>query len=181
MSGVSEFLVSIVSRLEQLDISYMIAGSFASSLYGEPRTTRDLDLVVRLAQADVEALLETFEHDEWYVDRAGVRRAVDSNDMFNVIDNATGWKVDFILVKKRPFSEMEFSRRKRTQIYGCDVWVASAEDTVLSKLEWSVTGGSARQVEDARAIVRRHDQLDLGYMRKWAVEIGVENLLADLI
>ncbi len=73
---------------------------------------------------------------------------------FNVIDTDTGWNVDLILRRDRPFSRMEFSRRRSARIEDIEVFVATAEDTILAKLEWACLGQSKRQLADVAAIVR---------------------------
>lgn len=85
--------------------------------------------------------------------------------MFNVIEIATGWKLDLVIRKARPFSIGEMQRRTRTKILGMDVPTATAEDTIIAKLEWAKLGASDRQVEDVVGILRvRGTDLDLDYI-----------------
>jgi hypothetical protein len=98
--------------------------------------------------------------------------------LFNVIDHSTGWKADMILRKARPYSVEEFRRRQAARMLDVEVFVATAEDTVLTKLEWAkLAGGSERQLRDAEGIVElRRGGLDRAYMDRWARELGVEDL-----
>ena len=94
---------------------------------------------------------------------------------FNLIDLATGWKIDLILRKNRPFSREEFGRRRRVTLQGLSIFVASPEDIVIAKMEWSRAAQSLRQVQDAAAIVRlRGESLDRGYLEQWIRELSLE-------
>lgn len=98
--------------------------------------------------------------------------------MSDVIELGSGWKIDMIIRKDRPFSVAELERRVRSTAFGFPVWIATAEDVIVSKLECARRGGSERQVDDAKAIVRvRRDDLDIGYLRRWAEPLGVGDLL----
>jgi predicted nucleotidyltransferase len=93
---------------------------------------------------------------------------------FNVLDMATGWKVDLILRKQRAFSEAEFARRSRLEVMGVPVYVASLEDTIVAKLEWAKAGGSERQLEDVRELVRLGAaRLDRSYVDQWVQRLGL--------
>jgi hypothetical protein len=170
MSGVKELLVRIVAALDAAGIPFMIAGSFASTSHGIPRTTQDLDVVIDPADASaLDALLDALPMDAYYVDRDTARDALRSRSMFNVIDNASGWKVDFIVRKNRPFSVEEMKRRVETTILGVPVFVASPEDTIVAKLEWSsLSGGSERQRRDVAGILSTmRTEIDLAYVERW--------------
>lgn len=93
--------------------------------------------------------------------------------MFNVIDLATGWKVDLIIRNSRAFSQEEFRRRQRVSLHDVPLFVASAEHVVISKLEWAKLAQSRRQIEDAAAILRiRWEALDHSSLEKWVGEMG---------
>jgi len=102
--------------------------------------------------------------------------------MFNVIDYQTGWKADFIIRKDRAFSLEEFRRRICTNILGVQVSVVSPEDAILSKLEWSKAGELGLQFRDALGIaVVQWESLDKEYLRKWARELNIDDLLQTLL
>ncbi len=100
-------------------------------------------------------------------------KALANRDQFNIIDTATGWKVDLIMRKDRPFSRSEFDRRIRTRITGVPVAVATVEDTILAKLEWSRRSDSERQLRDVVGMIAvAGTALDLAYLTHWADELG---------
>lgn len=100
--------------------------------------------------------------------------ALRRRSMFNVIDLATRWKVDLIVRKARPFSVEEFRRRTPARLFGTDVFIATPEDTILTKLEWAAMSGSERQLRDVAGVLEvKRGELDLGYIERWALELGV--------
>jgi hypothetical protein len=128
MAGDVGALIDRVARLlDGAGIPFMIAGSFASTVHGLPRTTQDLDLVIDPpSAAEFDALLASMPAGTYYVDGDTARDALRRRSMFNVIDLASGWKVDLILRKNRPFSREEFARRVRVTVLGVATFVASA-------------------------------------------------------
>ncbi len=152
----------------------MLTGSYASSLHGMPRATQDIDIVIAPSQTQLVALLRLFPDTEYYVSEAAALDAFARRSQFNVIDFATGWKVDFILIKSREFSREEFGRRSTVLLEDVPLSVASAEDVVIAKLEWAKLGASARQIEDAAGIIRlQQERLDRNYIERWVKELGL--------
>lgn len=176
----------VISKLEALNIPYMIGGSFASSVYGFARSTQDADLIVKLEPNQVDGFVERFRG-EFYADRALIEQAVERSSSFNVIHLKSMFKVDFFILRNRPFSQEEFSRRTRRQLYadaGLEGYWQSPEDTVLSKLEWYRTGGEASdsQWRDVTGILKnRRRQLDMLYLNRWACELHLEDLLEEAL
>jgi hypothetical protein len=171
-------LDAVVAALDEAGIPHMLAGSFASSLHGLARTTADIDIVIDPSASTIETFIANLDRDRYYVDDAAAREAARSRAQFHVIDLSTGWKVDLIVVKDRAFSTTEFERRLSVTILGVPVFVATAEDTVLAKLEWSKLGESERQLRDVVDILRmRQAELDDTYLDRWAVELGISDLL----
>lgn len=176
-----EFIQAMTQHLTDAGIDYMVSGSFAANIYGEQRSTLDTDIVIELRRADLFRLIKAVEAD-YYVSRAAAQEALANRSMFNIIDTTSGWKADLIIRKDRPFSIEEFSRRRRIEYAGKPLWIVSAEDAVLSKLEWAKKGDSDRQVRDAASIVMvQWGRLDLDYLRKWAQELDVADSLEPII
>lgn len=172
-----DLLAELVRGLDAARIPHMVAGSVASTLHGEPRTTQDIDMVIDPTASALEALISGFDRSRFYVgDWAG---AFDRRDQFNVIDTMTGAKVYLILRKDRPSSRSEFERRQPVVIMGVATSVATVEDTILTKLEWSL-GGSDRQRRDVVGMLAAQgDRVDRDYLARWAPKLGVEEELAE--
>ena len=180
--SVTEVFRRFTAALDQAGIAYMLTGSFASAYYGAPRSTQDIDMVVEASAAQLRALVESLPKDEYYADLDAALSACQAESLFNVIELSTGWKIDLIIRKSRPFSREEFSRRRRVQLQGLSLCVASAEDVVIAKLEWSKLAQSQRQVEDVAAILRlQHKTLDHSYVNKWIRDLGLEREWADAL
>jgi hypothetical protein len=164
----------IVARLEEAGIPYMLTGSFASAYHGQPRATQDIDFVVAPSPDQVRALIRSLPAEEYYADEAAALEALSQESQFNVIDLATGWKFDLICRKSRPFSRIEFDRRTRVQLEGLSLFVATAEDVILSKLEWARLGGSERQIEDVTGLLAvRGEELDRAYIDLWVAALDL--------
>ena len=181
MTSQEDFIQTVIEKLNEQDIPYMLSGSVSSSLHGQPRATKDVDIVIAPTEEQVLSFTENLGGN-YYVSLDAVRDALAHNSTFNVIDNESGWKVDFIVRKDRPFSHKEFQRRYAAKIKGLDVWITSPEDTILSKLEWAKNSHSEQQFRDALgvAVVQWH-RLDIDYMHKWAKELRVESSLKQLL
>lgn len=178
--SLAELLGSIVRALDEAGIPHMLAGSVAGAFHGEPRSTQDVDLVIDPPDpATLERFASLLDPDRFYV--GDHRAALSERGMFNVIDTHTGWKVDLILRRDRPFSRAEFARRRSVSIEGVEVHVVSPEDLILAKLEWAKLGESERQLGDVRAVLRSSgSRLDWAYLRRWAEELGVCDALDQL-
>ena len=169
-----EIFRRILDALEQAEIPYMLTGSFASSLHGAPRATQDIDFVISPTTDQLRAFVSALPPSEYYVDMEAALDALGREGQFNVIDLATGWKIDLILRRSRPFSRREFERRQTVELEGMSLAVATPEDVIVAKLEWAKLGGSQRQIEDAAGILRiREGALDLSYIREWVQELDL--------
>lgn len=174
------------AAFDDLGIAYHLGGSFASSIHGVPRQTQDLDIVVELS-ADSVAALSSRLAGEFHVDPESARRAVRERSSFNLVHLDSGIKVDLFIRGNEPFDREEF-RRHRAEFVQMDperrLWVKSAEDTLLRKLQWYRLGGgvSERQWADVLGIARiQGERLDGEYLRRWAGEIGVGDLLERVL
>lgn len=176
MTDLQGLLERLVRLLDAAGIPFMIAGSFASAAHGLPRTTQDLDVVIDPPNADaLESLVRSMPPEDYYVDVDAARDALRRRAMFNVVDQRSGWKIDFIVRKDRAFSLDEFARRRKFSLLDVPVWVASPEDTVVAKLEWSKqSGGSERQRRDVAGILATvGEDLDRSYMAHWIDELDL--------
>jgi hypothetical protein len=168
-------LRTLLAELEALGAPYMLVGSVAALAYGRSRATQDFDLVVALDEPTARKLVRALPSERFYASEEDAVDAVRHATLFNVIDLATGWKVDIVPLKRRAFSQREFQRRRLVEVLGLSVFVASVEDVIVAKLEWSMlAGGSARQTEDVVALIElTGPRLDVGYIEETAAELNV--------
>jgi hypothetical protein len=182
----ADVVFKVIEVLDRLGIDYLIGGSFASSFYGIARSTNDADLVAVVKPEQVHTLFEAFELD-FYVAEEAIRRAVHTGRHFNVIHSDTSFKVDIFTPKLKGFASQQLERRKM-QPFGSglirEAYFASPEDTVLAKLDWYRKGNevSERQWLDVLTVIKvQRERLDLEYMRHWAAELRVADLLEEAL
>lgn len=175
----SDPLAIVVGELERFEIPYMLVGSFASTYHGSPRSTHDIDLVIAPTHAGLRRLVDGLDRDHFYVSESAAHDAWARRGQFNVVLLESGWKADLILRKDRPFSHSEFERRQKVDVAELEVWMATAEDTVVAKLEWARAGESERQLRDVAGILEiSGDRLDHAYIERWISELGLDALWA---
>lgn len=176
-----EAFAAVVRTLDRLEIPYMVVGSVAASFHGLTRATHDVDLVVALRPQDVPQLVSALS-DGFYVDEDNAADATRSADMFNAIHYEGGFKIDFWVLKTDEFSRAQFDRRIPVDTDNLTAYVASAEDTILSKLLWHKISPSERQLSDARSIMLvSGKKLDMDYLLQWARKLDLQELLNAVI
>jgi len=181
--GPLELASQVATILDGLGIPYALGGSMASSLVGEPRSTVDVDIAIKLEDEAGAALLERVNA-EFYVPTDSARAAIRAHSSFNLIDTAHGLKVDLFVLGEGLLDRMQIERRIKIAIPGVadGIWVTSPEDQVLRKLDWyrSSGHGSERQWRDVVGILRVHgDAMDIGYLDETARELDLRPLLDD--
>ena len=150
MTSQREFLAALIERLEDSGIGYMVSGSVASSFYGEPRATKDVDLVVDCKQDQLAGFLAAIHALDWYVSDEAAKDAVRTRGMFNVVDSLSGWKADLIVRKDRAFSITEFERRISAHLLGEAAPVLSADDMLANRKRR--LNGRVRYINDTYAV-----------------------------
>lgn len=172
----------VIEALDALGVPYLIGGSFASAVHGFPRSTMDADLVADLRPEHAAPFARALGGG-FYVDAGSIGEAIRHRGSFNVIHLETMFKVDVFVRKSRPFDQAQFGRRIQSVVANDPertAYIASAEDTVLTKLEWYLSGGqvSDRQWRDVLGVLKAvGGQLDLAYLRQWAKALNVADLL----
>lgn len=178
-------LIKIVKILDRLKISYIVTGGIAILIWGRPRFTADIDIVIELDWEKVnnleKALMALGRFG--YVDKGAMREALRQKGEFNFIDGDTGVKVDFwILNKSNPFELLKLKRKVGRKILGKTVYFISPEDLILSKLKWYQMGESTRQLEDIESVLKiSGEKLDMKYIKKWAKKLGAAEVLRELL
>jgi Domain of unknown function (DUF1814). len=188
MASEAEGFKRILETLDRMEIPYLVGGSVASSIYGIPRMTRDVDLVVDLRAAQIEEFAELLKSD-FYADPNMMRDAWRSGRACNLIHYASAYKFDLFPLKSDEYSQTQMRRRTYRETRSVagepiECAVATAEDTLLNKLSWYRAGGetSERQWDDVRGILRvQGGALDLEYLQTWAPKLGVADLLNRLL
>jgi len=170
----------VTGSFDAAQIPYMITGSIASGHYGQPRMTRDIDIVVHLETADAPRLAAALG-DECAADPDAIRAALSRSGMLSVIHREAVVKVDLVIRKDTAYRIEEFERRRRIEVDGHWLWMVSPEDLILSKLVWAKDSRSELQLRDVQSVLRlQRTSLDRPYLERWAASLSVKDLLREL-
>ena len=178
-----DLAVSMAQLLEQLGVRYVIGGSVASSLVGEPRSTVDIDIAVELGLDALDLLIERVRPD-FYVPESDAARAVRDHDSFNIIHNHEALKIDLFVLGDNTLDANQIERRQLIEVPTdppAELWITSTEDQILRKLDWYRKGGevSDRQWRDVIAILQINEtHLDTSYLDATARAVGLTTLLS---
>ncbi len=187
-----QLLVIVTARLEAIGITYCVGGSFASGVYGQARTTYDLDILIAPQLGQITALIAAFQTDfelnptellDALQDAPDYRERPEQRAIVKAYHRATQFRVDFFVSSGRAFEHQQLQRSIRQLIATnpeAEANFASPEDIILAKLEWFRMGNyaSAHQWPDVQAIMLvQGDRLDWVYLRAWATTLGVRDLL----
>jgi hypothetical protein len=182
-SELQKALSLLVSCLDNLEIQYYIGGSVASSIFGLPRSTMDVDIVADIKKSHVKDMTLILQN-EYYIDADVILKSIERKSSFNLIHFDTMMKIDIFILKDRPFDREAFKRKKIDSLgEEPDIesfYFSSEEDIIISKLEWFKLGGevSERQWKDLIGVLKiQGKKLDFNYMKKWAEDLGLSALL----
>ncbi len=175
-----ELLTGIARILKAMRIPYIVSGGMAVLIWGRPRFTADIDIVIELQRKDIEEF-------EWalkalgrkgFIDKDTIIEALSTQGEFNFIDGTTGVKVDFWILKDSAFDISRIKRKIKKTILGETIWFSSPEDLILIKADWYRESQSSRQIEDIESIFSiSGDILDRKYITRWAEVLGVSDIL----
>ena len=177
-------LRKIAAALEQLGIPYLITGGLAVTVWGRPRFTADIDIVVEIPPGKTEELIQSLQAlgTDVAADPESVVEAVRASSEFNIVDSASGLKVDFwVLHDNDPFDRERMRRRVKRTVGGQPLYFITPEDLILIKLRWYKESGSTRHLEDIESILGIHEDLDRDYLRRWAVQQSTRETLEALL
>ena len=159
-----------VNTLERLQIPYLVVGSFASSIWGEPRLTMDIDIVIDLRSDQIVPLCQAFPAPEFYISEAAVREAVTRRRQFNVLHPTSANKIDFMIPRDDAWSRLQLTRGRQRQYDGeIDLQVCSPEDVIIAKMRFYKEGQSPKHLRDIAGVLDlQGESLDREYIAKWA-------------
>ncbi|HEY5408299.1 MAG TPA: hypothetical protein VIJ92_14485 [Ginsengibacter sp.] len=160
-----QFLKKLINYFEKEKIAYMLSGSVAMSIYSLPRFTRDFDFIVQLQLKNVKSLVDYFK-EGYYCDEDAIKEAIMNKSMFNIIDFASNYKADFIILKNEPYRLAEFERREQVNFLDMQINLVSPEDLIISKIAWIQEVQSDIQKEDIKILLKIKN-IDMRYIRKW--------------
>ena len=173
-----DLLELFVARLEAMGANYLVTGSVAATLYGEPRATHDIDLVVELSAANRDALSHSFSAIDFDLPPPEVVRLESERagrGHFKIIHHASGLKADIYLVGDDELHAWAFRNTRRYTVGELDVRVAPPEYVITRKLEFYREGGSPKHLRDIRSMLSLSSELiDSATLADWIRRRGLE-------
>ena len=178
-----ELLKKLGQILKKLKIPYIITGGIAVVVWGRPRFTADIDVVIELKKEKLDKLAEELLKidKEVYVDKLSMQRALEHKGEFNFIHPASGLKIDFWIFKNDAFDVLRLKRGIKKKIGNTYVFLSSPEDLILAKLLWYKISESTRQLEDIESVLKIQKKLDMEYIKKWAKIHSTLKILEKLL
>ena len=173
-----DLLELVANRLTHLQIRYFVTGSQASTIYGEPRFTLDIDIVIELSDSEIPAFMDAFNSEDFYLSHSAVQDAVQRREMFNLLHPSTGGKVDFVVAKDSDFDRSRMQRTRQILI-GANITAefASPEDVILKKLDWYRRDKSDRHIRDIVGVLKvQGSKIDKHYLQQWVNELKVSSV-----
>ena len=171
----------VIGNLESASIDYMIVGSVAGTIYGEPRLTHDLDLVISMSSSSASNLLRAFDSNEFYLPPLEIiSQEIVRGGQANLLHHSSGVKVDIMFRKKTAHGMEEFSRRRRLEILrGLHAWVAAPEDVIIAKLRYYREGESEKHLKDIRGILA-NTEIHREYLDRWISTLELGNYFSKV-
>jgi hypothetical protein len=166
--------------LESVNIPYYVSGGVASSIHGEPRSTRDLDLIIEIQPDQIDLLVATLEAHGYYCPAGAVEDLQRGRErMLNITHTETIANADLYVTETSPFAALQMARRRLLDVEGMPAfWLISPEDLLLQKLVWGRGSQSEKQWRDVLGILKlQAANLDYGYLTEWAENLGLVDFI----
>lgn len=181
-----QLLCKVAKILQNLKIPYAVTGGFAVIVWGKPRFTADIDIIIKLVPQNIEPLTKALllVDKDVYISEEAMRDALERKSEFNFIHPQTGLKIDFWVRGSRAdiYGKLKFERAIAKKIDKQKIFFVSPEDLILSKLTWYKESGSERHLEDIKTILNgQESKLDLDYIKKWAERQSTIKILEEII
>ena len=178
-------LIEVAGKLEEAGVEYVIGGSLASSVWGEERATRDVDVAAIFSVSQINKLQELIDW-PYIIDGDSMRESLRTREEFasgQILNGETQDKFDLFILRNDEYANCQLQRKRMVELFpGKEFPIASPEDIVITKLRWFVLGNrvSDKQWNDIVQVLEIQDgQLDEDYMTKWATHFDVLDLLKD--
>jgi len=183
MEKQEEIIKKVAEILNDLKIQYFITGGLAVVVWGRPRFTADVDVVIEIESAKTKELVSELSRINGYVyiDEKTALNALKTSGEFNFIDPVSGFKFDFFVAENDFFSKSQMSRKIQKKFLGSKIYFTSPEDFIVSKLVWFEKTGSDRHLEDIESVIKIQKKLNWKYIKKWSKIKKLDHILSKLI
>ena len=177
MQEANLFLI-FIKRLNNIKISYLVTGAAATIIYGVPRLTHDIDLIIQLDYVKIDDFIKQFPSDKFYlppeeVIKLEIKRPLRGH--FNIIHHETGFKADIYIMGEDTLHKWALTNKKSFNILGETIWVAPPEYVIMRKLEYFREGGSSKHLTDIQNILDvMKENIDYKFIREKVKQYSLE-------
>jgi hypothetical protein len=179
MTG-DEATLAMIRALSAAGIPYMLAGSFSSNFYGVPRSTQDAGFVVQVSEEWLTRLAPHLDA-EFQIEPQLLFETVTATTRTVVAVAGTEFKIELFRLSQDSHDQERFRRRVRRQILGCDAFLPTAEDVIVTKLRWLLRAGRSKDREDIRDVIAvQCHSLDWNYVHRWCEAHGTRTQLDEI-
>jgi hypothetical protein len=176
-----EITLAVIDALEAAAIPYLIVGSLSSNFHGVPRATQDADFVVDTAAGAISRLVNALPSPLALEPQAGFE-TVTGSVRYVIAIPGSPFICEVFAISEDPHDLERMRRRLRVSLLGRRTFVATAEDTIITKLRWAVVARRGKDIDDVRNIIAvRRTKLDWDYLLHWTAEHGSEALLDEIL
>ncbi len=177
LPSILDVFQEVLTRLEDAELPYMVVGSLSSIVYGEPRMTKDMDIVIDIPAHAVSKFEVFFPLEGYYCPPSEILKdEIINRGQFNLLHHESGLKIDFIVRKQSAHALEEFRRRRKISFWkGFEAYIASPEDVILKKLDYYREGSSEKHLNDIRGILA-NTEVDQTYLKKWILTLGLNSI-----
>lgn len=176
-----EIVAGVLRALNELKVPYMLVGSLSSNMYGEPRMTKDADLVVQLGDTTLSALMEKLGTG-YKIDRQLGFETVTGTTRYHIRHAEEDFLIELFQLTNDAHNQQRFARRRETTFGGVKAFAPTAEDVLIQKLRWYKRGKRPKDIQDAENVLAvQVGNVDLAYIRRWCDEHGTRELFEELL
>ena len=171
-----KWVANFITPINAMNRPYMVTGSFACIVRGEPRVTVDVDSVIQLERENIDEFLSFFPEDRFYCPPREIieNEIISAKGQFNIVDNETGMKADIFICRNDPLHTWGMQNRKTISFVGFDVCVAPSEYVIIRKLEYFKEGGSSKHLRDIYGLVKIDETIDMEWLKNEISKRGLE-------
>jgi hypothetical protein len=176
-----EIVAVVLQALNELGVPYMIVGSLSSNLYGEPRMTKDADLVVQLGDRTLSSIMEKIGPG-FTIDRQMGFETVTGTTRYHILHTDSEFLIELFELTNDPHNQQRFTRRRQITFAGVTSFVPTAEDVIIQKLRWYKRGKRPKDIADVGNVLEgQMPNLDLTYIRSWCDRHDTRELFEEAL
>lgn len=178
MNG-NDAVLALIGIFDELEVSYMIVGSYSSNLYGVPRATKDADLVFHFESTDLSEIAKRLPEGVRFDEQSSFEMVTATRREILLLEGSN-FKIELFHLSDDDFDQVRFKNRVVVQLdEETRVWAPRAEDVVIQKLRWAKGGNRSKDFADVVNILKVQGDMDFQHIERWCGEHGTTGLLEE--